>query len=753
MKIRFRVPALACFALLGLLGAAKAQDAPPTNPRIALVIGEATYLDGALPTAANDAGLIAQVLQAAGFDVVGARDLDEKSVRGALRDFLDKAAQAGPNMQAFVYLGGRALQYEGDNYFVPIDARIDRDSDAPIEAIRLGDFTHALAAAPGLARIVVIDGARANPYAAKSKPLAGGLALVEPEQGELIAFNAAPGSIGADEQGPYGVYAKTLAGAMRQGGVSVEDVFAQTRIGVNQATGGAQLPWSAAKLSAPYYIFERSADAPPPPPPVTASNKPLRDYGPDQAYDVALQRDSLPAYEEFLVDYPNSAQARRVRAILAARREARFWQHTRELNTPRSYWTYMRRYPKGPHVADAQRRLEILSARLAPPVDFAPEDYADLPPPPPDEMIYADRPVYVFDGPDYGPPPMRAPEGFYAHDDDDWRDLPPPPPSREFGVLPALAIAIPLIIGARAYHDAGRRDGHAPKGAPPPVAPPVAPPPLPPGVHIHPVGPKPVIPAAPGATPTPGAAKPLVPAPVGGQPLPTPTPAPLGGKGAGQAPAQPIATPAPGAAKPLVPAPVGGQPLPTPTPASTGLKPGAVKPLANPAPLGAQPSPTPLPTPGGGKANTPTALKPTPAPLAAPVKTIAPVVTPTPLKTAPAAPGTVIHETAPPKRMDAPPRVIHEAAPAPAPVKMVAPPAPAKIVAPPPAPAPVHMAAPPAPAPVHMAPPPAPAPVHMAPPPAPPPVRMAPPPTPTATRAAPPPPAPGAKCQGQGCPK
>ena len=43
---------------------------------------------------------------------------------------------------------------------MPIDARIARASDAPIEAVKLSDFTHALAGAPGLARIIVVDGAR-----------------------------------------------------------------------------------------------------------------------------------------------------------------------------------------------------------------------------------------------------------------------------------------------------------------------------------------------------------------------------------------------------------------------------------------------------------------------------------------------------------------------------------------------------------------------------------------------------------------
>jgi uncharacterized caspase-like protein len=89
------------------------------------VIGNAGYqVGGTLNTPANDAGLIAQTLQAAGFDVVGARDLDQDSLRHAFRDFVEKATSSGPDTVAFVYVGGYGLQLEGENYFVPIDAKI-----------------------------------------------------------------------------------------------------------------------------------------------------------------------------------------------------------------------------------------------------------------------------------------------------------------------------------------------------------------------------------------------------------------------------------------------------------------------------------------------------------------------------------------------------------------------------------------------------------------------------------------------------
>ncbi|WP_204315536.1 hypothetical protein, partial [Stenotrophomonas maltophilia] len=84
--------------------------------------------------------------------------------------------------------------------------------------------------------------------------------------------------------------------------------------------------------------------------------------------------------------------AKRVRAIVAARREAITWRRTYRTDTPAAYWSYLDRYPRGPHAADARRRLAILAAALEPPPTYERYVY-DVPPPPPDEIIYVDRPA------------------------------------------------------------------------------------------------------------------------------------------------------------------------------------------------------------------------------------------------------------------------------------------------------------------------------------------------------------------------
>ncbi|MCC8944921.1 caspase family protein, partial [Bradyrhizobium sp. Arg62] len=380
-----------------------AQD---QEKRLALVVGNGAYEAGALQTAANDAGLIAQTLQAAGFDVIGARDLDGETLRKSFRDFIQKVQEAGPNAVAFVYLAGYGVQLTGENYFVPVDAKIARDTDVPVEAIRISDYSHQLSALPIKAGVIVLDAARSNPFAKEGQPLAGGLALVDPDPKMLIAFNSAPGTVAPDGAPPYGPYAQALAEMIRTGGLTLPEVFDRVRLRVNEMTKGAEIPWDAHKVDAPFMFFERKPDAPPQQVDAGLRTKPIRDFSAQDAYAAALERDTLQGYEDYLQAYPNDPLAKRVRAIVAARREAITWRRTYNADSTDAYWSYLRRYPRGPHAYDCRRRLAYLSAALEPPAQFTVHDY-DVPPPPPDEIDYVDRPVLYYSDPvfAFAPPP------------------------------------------------------------------------------------------------------------------------------------------------------------------------------------------------------------------------------------------------------------------------------------------------------------------------------------------------------------
>lgn len=443
---------------LGLLALAVTASTGPASAqqqekRIALVVGNGGYAKAPLATAANDAGLIAQTLQAAGFDVIGARDLDGDTLRKSFRDFVQKAQAAGPGTVAMVYLAGYGLQLAGENYFVPVDSAIGRDTDIPIEGLRISDYVRQLAALPLKVNIVVLDAARQQPFV--EGQIASGLALVEADPHMLIAYNAAPGTVAPAEPGPYGAYAQALAEMIRTGGLPLPEVFNRVRLRVNEATKGAQVPWDSQNVDAPFMFFERGPDAPAEPPPdqvASIRNKPIRDFSAQDAYGAALERDTLQGYEDFLAAYGSDPLAKRVRAIVAARREAITWRRTYRTDTPNAYWSYLRRYPRGPHAPDARRRLAILTAPLEPPPSFAMIDY-DVPPPPPDEIVYVERPVFAFSDPEFGfAPPPPPPVYFLPPPPPDFVVLEPPPPPIGLFILPQpLFVPMPVYYSAPVY--------------------------------------------------------------------------------------------------------------------------------------------------------------------------------------------------------------------------------------------------------------------------------------------------------------
>src|SRR5579872_4950542 len=133
------------FACLAILVSLPDAGATVMERRLALVIGNASYQTKPLPTAINDAALIAQTLQLAGFDVIGARDLGQDLLRKAISNFTDKVTRTGPGATIVVYFSGYAGQVAGENYLIPIGTEITEVADLPARDLSLKELMHALA--------------------------------------------------------------------------------------------------------------------------------------------------------------------------------------------------------------------------------------------------------------------------------------------------------------------------------------------------------------------------------------------------------------------------------------------------------------------------------------------------------------------------------------------------------------------------------------------------------------------------------
>src|SRR6266436_1509685 len=289
--------------------------------RVALVLGNSAYQNVArLPNPVNDGAVIAATLKNASFDVVEERhDLTAAETRRALRDFADRARDADI---AVVYYAGHGIEVDGTNYLIPVDAKLERDTDVYDEAFSLDRVLLAIEPAKQL-RLVILDACRDNPFAktmkrtVASRAIGQGLAKIEPTSPNmLIAYSAKAGSTALDGDSKNSPFTMALARHLTTPGLDVRRAFGFVRDEVLKTTSYRQEPFVYGSLG--------GEDVPLVPAKATASPaNPQAEIRRD--YELAQQIGNKAALNAFLAQYPDGFYAELARSQLAkiAAEEAR----------------------------------------------------------------------------------------------------------------------------------------------------------------------------------------------------------------------------------------------------------------------------------------------------------------------------------------------------------------------------------------------------------------------------------------------
>ena len=276
------------------------------DKRVAFVIGNSNYQNvGTLTNPANDAAAITEMFKKAAFDVVESRrDLKNTEMRRALRDFTEKARDADI---AVIYYAGHGIEVDGTNYLIPVDAALERDTDAYDEAIALDRILQAIEPAKQL-RLVILDACRDNPFAKSMKrtlaarSLGRGLAGVEPSKpNTLIAFAAKGGSTASDGDSKNSPFTTALLKYLAKPGLELGKAFRLVRDDVMNATANKQEPFVYGSLGGNDVSL---VPAPATPPAAAAgSSNPTADLRRD--YELAERVGTKEAWDSFILANPS----------------------------------------------------------------------------------------------------------------------------------------------------------------------------------------------------------------------------------------------------------------------------------------------------------------------------------------------------------------------------------------------------------------------------------------------------------------
>jgi hypothetical protein len=369
-------PLTALFVALGTAIAFFHANAASAQNRFALVIGNANYKAvKQLPNAAHDAASVTDFLKSAGFDVTTALDLDQSGMRHALQDFAQRlSGNNDTKAVALVYFAGHGVQVDGENYLVPVDAKIASEADIPLAAVRFTDVMTALERIGKKTRLIFLDACRDNPFGEPA--MAQGLAIVSAPAGSLVVYSTSPGATAEDGSGANSPFTAALLTAGKKPGESIEEAIKDMRIAVNDQTAGRQIPWDVSSLIEPFSFFpatdgrgapppssssaasSSAAPAPPPAPPPAASasdaappeqtaatwRDKLRGLSADEAHKVALREDRVVVYQVVLDLFPRAPFAPELRNIVKRRVEMWAWLDAVNLNSAAGYQAFQKLY-------------------------------------------------------------------------------------------------------------------------------------------------------------------------------------------------------------------------------------------------------------------------------------------------------------------------------------------------------------------------------------------------------------------------
>ncbi len=353
--------------------------------RVALVIGESAYRSVvALPNPANDAQKMTELLDSAGFKVTSAADLTQDDLRKAVGDFAAKIAESGPDTVALMFYAGHGLQIDGENYLVPVDVDPKRETDIPLQAVRLNDVLNTLASVPTRMRIIMLDACRNNPFPNISTTAGHGLAIVDSKAGaagSFISYSTSPGAVAEDGSGANSPYTTALLSVAKEPNLDIEDAFKRVRVAVNEATDGRQTPWDSSSLTTEFRFFggEKPAAEAAPEKKTAAASKPsagrsmedwrkeLNGKEPKAAYDLVIADDTVPAYEAFVALFAQPPYNMRARVLLERRYVMRSWATAVAINTAASYQAFLKDYPDSDLAATARKlRERVLNREFGP---------------------------------------------------------------------------------------------------------------------------------------------------------------------------------------------------------------------------------------------------------------------------------------------------------------------------------------------------------------------------------------------------
>ena len=183
---------------------------------------------------------------------------------------------------ALFFYSGHGLQMNGENYLLPVDAKIETPADVRFNTINLTDIQQEMEG-KGRVNIIILDACRNNPFIEKlarggrGAPSRGLGRIDATGEGSLIVYATQPNNVAFDGSGRNSPFTAALLKYVATPGLEIRQMISKVRGDVLQATERKQTPWDSSSLVGDVYLAgaPAAAAAPVAAPAVVAQSAPV----------------------------------------------------------------------------------------------------------------------------------------------------------------------------------------------------------------------------------------------------------------------------------------------------------------------------------------------------------------------------------------------------------------------------------------------------------------------------------------------
>ena len=151
------------------------------------------------------------------------------------------------------YYAGHAVQFENENYLLPIDTKLTRIEEVPYKAVPLGKLIRQMKFAGNQINIIILDACSPNPFIEELHGGTPGIMEIKIPKNLIISYACSPRTL-TKKTDPERLFTSALLQHMKTVQIELNEIFEQTSTNVAQKSDGRHIPWFSSSVSKEFFF-------------------------------------------------------------------------------------------------------------------------------------------------------------------------------------------------------------------------------------------------------------------------------------------------------------------------------------------------------------------------------------------------------------------------------------------------------------------------------------------------------------------